>query len=347
MCPKISILIPVYNTETYLRSCLDTAIHQTMPEIEILCADDGSTDHSPDILKEYQQQDSRVKVFFREHFGGGATRNFLLSQAQGEYVYFLDSDDFIALDLCEKTYRKAQETGADIVSFFWHNVSCPEWEPSLEGLSHKDKIHSLDKIQTLFYNCNTPWSVLWKRSFLRINQLQFPTHLVSHDVPFSVEAALAANKIVILPERLYYYHRREKSIQNTPTNVPGILDTNLYTLQIMKKKGVTYECYQWVVRTLFERYYDLLHNHQDFLEIVRRKLAQNVPREVWDTLWNTEIFRNDVLDFYFFIPNNGVSWRKKFLQKVRLILRNNRYNQRFKKWCKKIKLSLRKEKAIS
>ena len=92
---KVSVIIPVYNTENYLRECLDSVLAQTLREIEVICVDDGSTDNSLNILKEYQNKDTRIVVLTQENRSAGAARNYGLSIAKGKYLSFLDSDDFL------------------------------------------------------------------------------------------------------------------------------------------------------------------------------------------------------------------------------------------------------------
>lgn len=106
---KVSIIIPVYNVEKYLRECLDSALNQTLKEIEIICVNDGSTDSSVDILKEYSLKYSRVKIISKKNSGYGNTMNVGIKAAQGEYINFLESDDLIEADMLETLYNIAQK----------------------------------------------------------------------------------------------------------------------------------------------------------------------------------------------------------------------------------------------
>ena len=104
--PKISVIIPVYNTEKYLRQCLDTVVAQTLKDIEIILVDDGSTDDSLLICQEYAQKDSRIHVYHQENQGAGPARNYGIKVAKGQYFSFLDSDDLFKLDMLERLYDK-------------------------------------------------------------------------------------------------------------------------------------------------------------------------------------------------------------------------------------------------
>lgn len=115
--PKVSIIIPVYNTKPYLEACLDTIINQSLQDIEIICINDGSTDGSLNILEAYAERDARITVLSQENKGQSSARNLGLSIATGEYVYFMDSDDLLSLDSLSYLYGLAQQQQLDIVYF--------------------------------------------------------------------------------------------------------------------------------------------------------------------------------------------------------------------------------------
>ena len=110
----ISLIIPVYNVEKYLARCLDSVINQTFKDLEIICIDDGSTDNSSDILQNYALKDERIVVIRQANAGLSAVRNVGISRAKGEYICFIDSDDWIDFDFCEKLYNSAEKHSADI-----------------------------------------------------------------------------------------------------------------------------------------------------------------------------------------------------------------------------------------
>ena len=114
---KISIIVPVYNVEKYLKECLDSLINQTLEDIEIICINDGSTDNSLAILEEYQKKDSRIKVFSQRNQGVSAARNLGIEKATGEYLTFLDSDDRLELNTCEILYKETIAKNSDFLFF--------------------------------------------------------------------------------------------------------------------------------------------------------------------------------------------------------------------------------------
>lgn len=115
---KVSVIIPVYNSAQYLTKCIESMLNQTLKEIEIICVDDGSTDESLAIIKNYKKLDSRIKILTQENKYAGVARNNGMRIAKGEYLFFLDSDDFSSDTLLEKVYFKGKDTNADVV-FFW------------------------------------------------------------------------------------------------------------------------------------------------------------------------------------------------------------------------------------
>lgn len=114
---KVSVILPVYNVERYLKKCMDDILGQTLREIEVICIDDGSTDGSLGILREYEQKDERVRVLEQENTGAAFARNRGMELAKGEYLSFLDSDDFYEPEMLERAYLRAKETQADVTIF--------------------------------------------------------------------------------------------------------------------------------------------------------------------------------------------------------------------------------------
>ena len=113
----VSVILPAWNVSPYLRQCLDSIVSQTLTNIEIICVDDGSTDGTLDILREYAEKDSRILVIHQENQGAGAARNNAMRYAKGKYLSFLDSDDFFEPDMLEKSWEAAERNNADIVVF--------------------------------------------------------------------------------------------------------------------------------------------------------------------------------------------------------------------------------------
>lgn len=212
--PKVTIIIPVYNVEAYLRQCLDSVVGQTLRDIEILCVDDGSTDGSTGILREYAAKDCRVKVLLHEHTNAGAARNAGMAVATGEYLGFVDSDDWCEPTLFEKAYGRAKADAADVV--FWGYRACDDLDgkilrehpPALpsgvsapfDGLALKEKIFS-----NFGY---APWNRLVRTDLVRRNKLEFQRIERSNDVGFGCLVLATAPTISVVDEFLYNYRVR-------------------------------------------------------------------------------------------------------------------------------------------
>ena len=211
--PLVSFILPVYNVEEFLPQCLDSLIQQTMPHIEIICVDDGSTDRSLEILHQYADKDSRIRVFTQKNQFAGAARNLGLSKATGEYVVFLDSDDFFAKELAQKAYFAAKLNRADVVLFGakhfndqtreyreakWLFNSC--FVPAKVPFSYKDCPDHLYQITT-----PCPWTKMFRREFVLNTGLQFQTLRNSNDVFFSYSALAMAERIATVDMPLVYY----------------------------------------------------------------------------------------------------------------------------------------------
>lgn len=188
---KVSVIIPVYNTEKFLRKCLDSVCNQTLQDIEIICINDCSTDGSLEILREYAGKDNRIKLIELFENGGAAkARNIGIDIAHGEYIGFVDSDDFVDLDFYEKLYNKAVETGADAVKGVYKYS-----ENGFIELSINQKIEE-DKFNFVCEYC----SAIFRRQLIKENNLYFPDLKEMEDPVFAISFAIKAQKIEVISE---------------------------------------------------------------------------------------------------------------------------------------------------
>ncbi len=247
--PLVSVIIPVYNSEKYLPVCLDSVLGQTLREIELICVDDGSTDGSFAILREYASRDSRIKVFRQQNQYAGAARNRGLFEAKGEYLYFFDSDDFCDLTLLEKAYNQAKAVGdADVVLFggkIYYTVRkffCPvenylehKFLPDSHVFSHRDVPEHYLEI-----SIPCPWTKLFRRSFIEKEQLQFQSLKNSNDVFFVLSALCLAEKVTYADEELVFYRReQELSLQDSRDENPTLfLEAYEAVYREMQRRGI-------------------------------------------------------------------------------------------------------------
>lgn len=209
----VSVIIPMYNAQKYLRECLDRLLRQTLTAIEIICVNDGSTDKTPDILEEYAGKDNRIVIVNQENQGAGAARNNGMTAASGEYYLFLDADDIFNERLCELAYYKAKYDMADIVLFeaFRYNVQTQEKEEMnwvlRENMLPKRLPFSAKNTEGKIYQLTTacPWSKMFRAEFVKKQGLQFQNTKNSNDVFFVRSALAVAKRITVLKKRLITY----------------------------------------------------------------------------------------------------------------------------------------------
>lgn len=223
---KVSIIIPVYNVEAYLGQCLDSLLQQTLKDFEVICVDDGSTDRSLLILEQYARKDSRIIIRKQHNKGAGSARNLGLLYAQGEYLIFLDSDDFFEEDMLEKCVTTLDKDQSDMVGFlsrrYYHKTgqyvempdsirleNCPSYSPFFANEEAK-YIFNIFQI--------APWNKMYRHSFIKLNKLSFQEIPRANDVAFSIHSLGLADKISVIKECLANY-RFETGTSLTSTKV--------------------------------------------------------------------------------------------------------------------------------
>ena len=215
----VSIIIPVYNVQEYLSVCLDSIIKQTIRNKEIIIVNDGSTDKSLEILKEYKEKYPELIIINQENRGISETRNAGLKVASGEYIAFVDSDDFIELNMFEKMYVSAKRENADIVIcnyiLYTETSDNPKFnDQTIEGINKEGYIDKVDALKKFLLNDikGYVWNKLHKRELFTANNILFPDFIVCEDTPVGFLLLANSNKIYLLNEPLYYYRQRESSL---------------------------------------------------------------------------------------------------------------------------------------
>ena len=231
----ISVVIPIYNSQQYLKKCLDSVLNQSYRDLEVLCVDDGSTDYSLKIVEEYALKDKRVKSFPNSFRGVSAARNFALERCHGDYVLFVDSDDWIDLDICEKALLFAEREKADVVIWSYVREYSDHVKPRyILGTEQKNyENESLRSLYRRLYgligaelskpeNANTlvtVWGKLYRRD--KIQDVRF-TDLkyigTSEDTLFNIEVFRNLQKVVYIPECAYHYRKNNSASVTTKYN---------------------------------------------------------------------------------------------------------------------------------
>lgn len=226
---KLSIIVPVYNVEKYVKECVGTLLKQTIDNFEIIIVDDGSTDNSIDIIKDFN--DDRITIISQKNSGLSAARNSGLKRAKGEFVAFVDSDDFIGInEAYEEMYNLAIKEGSEIVAgnAIWYYS---EYNYSTMPRSAELFLTSPMSNEEFFINCLKSyriyapvWLNIYKRELLEVNKLLFKEGIYHEDEEFTPRVLLKARNISIYNKDFYIYRQREGSIMNLKNNIKRGID---------------------------------------------------------------------------------------------------------------------------
>ena len=245
MVVHVSVIVPVYNTERYLQRCLDSLVHQTLEELEIILVDDGSTDNSLQIMKEYEAKyQDRVKVYTKENGGQGSARNIGILRSQGDYIGFVDSDDYVDLTMFASMYQVAKLGQNDLVECNYYYL-CEEGKRTKEYKTRGD-IRQFKDQKDMFINPQvSPCNKLYRREVLMQADVNFPEGIIYEDTGFYIKTIPFIKKEYYRKERFYYYFLRGSSTMNANKSkrVGDIFPVLKDVLEFYKKYGY-YEAYQ-------------------------------------------------------------------------------------------------------
>ena len=242
MSIKLSIIIPVYNSEKFIGRCLDSLINQTLKDIEIICAFDYSTDNTEEILDKYAKNDSRIKIIKKEKEGLSLARNRGLEMAQGEYIGFVDADDYVELDFFERLYNSAKKHDCEIaVADFIRRY--PKKDRIRLNIT-EEKVYK--KAEDKYSICKTHregcvWNKIYRKSLLDRINLRFIPNMVYEDRDFTAKALFYSNKMVTVPNTYYIYFVNKKSLVRGKQSAKLIADdikSRQLLLQFIKDKNI-------------------------------------------------------------------------------------------------------------
>lgn len=300
----ISIIVPVYNVEEYIEKCVNSIINQTYKNIEIILVDDGSKDSSGKICDELKQKDSRIKVIHKENGGLSDARNAGLKIANGDYIGFVDSDDYIKEDMFEILYKLNKEHNADISIVSFYEI----YKGKVIGVRDSKKLEELNKIQAIKELLidtkiqSYAWNKLFKKQLFE--NIEFPKSKNFEDIATTLLLFEKANKVALLEEPKYYYVRRDNSIigvRNYKTYkdyLEVIYDKYLY-LNGKYKELDLYNAYNFIINMIWvytiivafdlEDVYKEFEKQYDLFE----KLVEKYGNQITDKLDN---YNNAVLN---------------------------------------------------
>ncbi len=278
MMPKVSIVVPIYNVEKYLKDCLESLINQTFKDIEIICVDDGSTDSSGLICDEYAQDDARIKVIHKQNAGYGSAINRGIVEATGKYVAILESDDYAEKTMYEDLYNLAEKYQADLIKCdwfsYWTNTNLTRKNGSIPKYM-SNKLITIADFVDLLKNKTTIWGGLYKKDFLLNNNIKcLETPGASYqDTSFNFKALCLAKRMVLI-EKAYVYYRQD----NMNSSV--------------KSKGKVF-----CIDNEYEEISKFLEQNPEIKTIVNdRKLINEYKAGIWNILRISEDFRAEYID---------------------------------------------------
>ena len=287
---KISVIVPIYNTEKYLRKCLDSLVNQTLKDIEIILINDGSPDNSENIVSEYlERYPDKIVYRKKKNEGQGVARNLGIKMAKGEFVSFVDSDDYVDVTIFEKLYKKAVESGASLVS----TEGLIEVRNNHE-IQHGIEFDDNDEYIKYMLNNSGPVAKIIRKDIIEKNDLYFPKLKAYEDISVVPLWGLNADKISFVNESLYYYLIHEGSTMkqmeynNKLTHIYDSLD-NLYIKFGLENRDKYHDELEWI---FIEH---LLHAASlRFLKFDKRdevKKIKNIMREKFPK-WNKNRYYN-------------------------------------------------------
>lgn len=225
MSPKISIIVPVYNVEKYLSRCIESILNQTFREFELILVNDGSTDKSGYICNKYKNLDERVIVINKENGGASSARNYGLNIARGEYIGFVDSDDYVHKYMFQVLYDNALKYSSDITMCNYKIVYDIKYEDfdDLDIKNYTPKFYSNIEAQYRLYDylgIVLPWNKLYKKSIFE--GLRYEEGKIHEDEIIIHKLLYKANLILDIPLQLYFYEQREGSVMNSKYSIKNL-----------------------------------------------------------------------------------------------------------------------------
>lgn len=218
---KVSVIIPVYNAEKYLKKCIDSVLSQTLKEIEIILVDDGSTDNSINILDEYDKNFKNIKVIHQQNSGPAKARNVGIENATGKYIGFVDSDDYLSNDMYETLYNIATQNNIDIVTGDYFTVNAGNQTTSSHFKMPSNQIIYKDEIHNLITHANES-RILWfagkgiyKNKIIKDNKITYPPLKLGEETLFVLDCMLSAESMYYINKPFYYYEQTPNSLTRT------------------------------------------------------------------------------------------------------------------------------------
>ena len=305
--PIISVIVPVYNVEKYLKKCLDSILDQTFGNIEIICVNAGSTDNSRKILSEYAKKDCRIKITDKENGGLSSARNAGLKVAQGEYISFIDSDDWVDKTMLEKLYKSMTELNTDITICAVHQFdekkqciddSNPYYTLGFFNETFDNKAFTYKELKPFIMDvCVMAWNKLYRRSTIDECKAEFPDGLIWEDGPFFFSILFKNKKVSIVRDFLYYYriNRKGSIVEKGGKQFLDIIDVVELMFNSIKDlpdfDDIKYNFYRKKVEDFMSRFENLSFRYKNMFAKKLKEKSSLINEEIFPPNMARGIFR--------------------------------------------------------
>lgn len=306
--PKVSLIIPVYNVENYIEKCLDSVVNQTLKDMEVIVVNDGSTDLSKQKIEKYLTKYPWIKYLEKENGGLSDARNYGMHHATGEYMAFLDSDDYVENTMYEEMYNIGKEEDADIVEcdFIWEY---PNKKREDIGVIYNSKKEMIEKARVV------AWNKLIKREILEKTNIKFPVGLRYEDMEFFYKLVPYINKVSFVKKSMVHYVQRANSIANTQNTRTKEIFKILDNVLSYYKEGNLYDEYKDELEYTYVKFL-LCSSLKRICKIADKIERKNAQKETWENInikfpnWRkNQILKKKCLKNLYIKSNNKITFK--------------------------------------
>lgn len=305
---KVSLIVPVYNAEEYLKISLNCLINQTLKDIEIICVDDGSTDNSLKILEEYSKKDSRIKFITQKNSGPGVARNNGIKIAKGEYLAFPDSDDEMLPEMYETLYNTAKAHNADLVecNYFRYNNKLRKAKLRFKMPENTIFNWQINHEYPFRFGRKTPWNKFVKREFVIDNNIKFADTYYSEDHLFTITTRILAQKVVFINKYLYIYKYRSDSACHKKFNSFVDVLRNYELIKVFIQEKHLEDVFSDYVLDNLCREFVYIYNHSDeaFYPEIEKAVKEYLPEKYQINFYKLKDSKGSILQTIFSVKNS-------------------------------------------
>lgn len=298
---KVSIIMPLFNLELHVAIAIKSVLNQTLKEIELICIDDGSTDYTLNIVKEYAQKDKRIKIInYKDTKGQAYARNRGIEIAKGKYIGFVDGDDWVETSMFEKLYNAAEKNRTDITfcasALYDEQTGKTIWDNNYYNLcliskEFDNRVFTHEETKNLLLgSLNVAlWNKIYRKDFLKKNKIKFPEYYIYEDMPFFYETWFKAKRICLIRDCCYYYriNRRTSTMSRLENKVLDRVDMVSLTYELFKQlpyfEEMKTQVVIWIIEDIFHRFTLIEGRYRKEFFFLMKKLFKNLDLDGTDT----------------------------------------------------------------